>query len=301
MSPMLAGRRFSQSPASRHLRRLSTAPGAPGGACGIEDGRGSVVIIRAPQKPKLEQIFTCQRPVLFRGLAKKWKAMSWLDQTSSSYMRNRLNLAKEDVIVPMEFGDYMQGESQKGHVGLDSVFDTLEVEMGMNKEDRKLALRWYVAQHELKDISPTLLEDVETPDLCLTTGKKTIYRNNFWLNGAAGSSSPCHNDPFNNMLVQLHGEKEVTLFDDKSAEALYLASDTVQKNTSTIPFAKYEEEGTGEVDIPPTDFPLYHEAGKKTQYGPVTMMPGDALYIPFKYYHWCRAHGPSLSVNWWWL
>ena len=259
-----------------------------------------MVVISPPQKPKLDQIFKCQRPVLFKGLAKGWKAMKWLEEADGrSHMRHRL---RDNVIVPMELnGDYMHGTLEKAHVGLDSVLDTLGVEMAMKEQEQKQALKWYVAQHELKDISEALLEDVITPDLCLTTGKQTVYRNNFWLNGVAGSSSPCHNDPFNNMLVQLHGEKVVTLYDDKSSEALYLASDTVQKNTSLIPFADFEDQASGEVTVDTEKYPLYHEAGKKTQYGPVTMRPGDALFIPFKYYHWCRARGASLSVNWWWL
>lgn len=268
--------------------------------CGVGYGRCKVVIINPEHKPKLEQIFKCQRPVIFRELAKNWPAIKWL--TEENHLRKRLELSDDqDVVVPMEFGHYMQENHLKAHVGLSSVLDTLDVEMSMEQEDAKNAFSWYVAQHEVKDISTTLLEDLITPDLVLKTGKQTVYRSNIWLNGASGASSPCHQDPFNNMLVQLHGEKIVTLYDNSSTEALYPAIGTVQKNTSLIDFSQYEDKESSELLVDREKYPKYYQPGLKTQYGPCVIRPGDALYIPYKYWHYCRSRGTSLSVNWWWL
>ena len=264
-------------------------------------GQGKVVVIETKDsriRPKYDQIFTCQRPVLFKNYISHWPATSWLDDIPA--LQVRLQLTDEnDTVVPVELnGSYMSGDMQQAHVGLSSLLGTLDMEMKLDGEEK--GLQWYVAQLELKDISPMLVEeDTEVPEMC-RTGKGDLYRTNIWLNGTSGSSSDCHQDPFNNLLCQLHGTKTVTLYDPASAEALYPAINTAQKNTSTIDFAHYERQGD-EFAVDEQRYPLYHDPSKRTRYGPVTLEPGDALFIPHRYWHYVRAPNVSASVNFWWL
>ena len=282
-------------------------------SCGVRDGHGDVVVINMNDKrikPKVEQIYKCQRPVLFKHLAKDWPAMKWLGDLDG--LRKRLNLSdKNDIVVPLEIGpgSYMSEDRdfQKIHVGLSSLFDTLEIEMEMDAcwdGKGKRGLQWYLAQIELKELSPILLEDIDTHPAICKTGQGDLYRTQLWLNGASGNFSECHYDPFNNLLCQLYGEKTVTLYDcPEPSDAMYPAKGTVQKNTSAIPFGALlrEADGQGQMEVDRNAFPLFYDISKKTQYGPITLKPGDAIFIPFKYWHFIHSPSVSLSVNHWWL
>jgi len=162
--------------------------------------------------------------------------------------------------------------------------------------------RIYLAQHNIDEI-PILKDDIMIPRIC-NTGKGSLYRKNIWFGGPQGTVSPCHYDPFHNVLCQVIGEKEVILFDPCHTEALYPALHTVQKNTS-------------QVDISRPDlmtYPLYEDIlrsieTKKGIVGDAAMLsigrtilyPGDAVYIPFKWWHYCKTSKLSCSINFWWL
>lgn len=102
-----------------------------------------------------------------------------------------------------------------------------------------------------------------------------------------GSVSPCHYDPYHNVLVQVIGTKKIKRFDLKYSDYLYPAIGTLQKNTSLIDF-----------DCPDYNrFPL----ACQLQGYEVTLQEGDAIYIPKKWWHYCRADDISCSVNFWWV
>ena len=186
-------------------------------------------------------------------------------------------------------------------------------------------VRWYLAQHDLHSISPLLAQEVQVPhilspvspepgDGTSSSRRISIYRNNVWLGGHAGSASPCHYDPFHNLLVQIYGAKRVLLFDPQDSAGLYPALTTVQKNTSLIRSFEHED-GLGGVSADGSTrsgafagegagagagagyFPLY----KDVQGYEVVLQPGDALYIPYKWWHYCSTTSASCSANWWYL
>ena len=89
------------------------------------------------------------------------------------------------------------------------------------------------------------------------------------------------------MLCQIIGEKKIILFDPKDSNYLYPALGTKQPNTSLV-----------DIETPSIEkFPLFSKA-KAIE---VTLRPGDALFIPFKYWHYCKSLSNSCSVNFWWL
>jgi len=209
---------------------------------------------------------------------------------------------------------------------------------------RKSLARWYLAQHDVNSISPVLSRELQVPSMlslssashasdvpaspltqALAPKKLSIYRSNLWLGGHAGTASPCHFDPFHNLLVQVYGTKRVILFDPKDSCGLYPAVNTVQRNTSLIRSFEHDdgvgvtassatgsnsnsgaeaEAGAGArmnignvSEAPPGPFPLY----KSVQGFEAILQPGDALYIPFKWWHYCSTNSASCSVNWWYL
>ena len=268
------------------------------------------------------------KPLLLPGFAAAWPSVgkrtdprSWQNYSA---LKRRLQAVHGDddaaIVVPVEFGgSYMDADMQQQHVGFFSVLDVLEQERKQEakaKKQQQQHMRWFLAQHEVREVSPLLLDDVHVPHMLLmaaqghtagagagagaapssTSASLSIYRNNLWLGGHAGTCSPCHWDPFHNILVQVYGQKRVVLFDPalavNSPEALYAAEGARQRNTSLVTDICREDGGGGK-----EGFPLYAAA----QGVQVTLQPGDALFIPHKWWHYCATEGASCSVNWWFL
>ena len=230
-----------------------------------------------------------QHPIIIRGLVEQWPAVSdsntaWRDLAK---LKSRIS---DSVIVPVEVGNtYMDPNIRKAEVDLCSFLDYIQIEKHSSKSTDSFP-RVYWAQHELSEV-PEMHKDVAVPDMCLTTGKGTLYRTNIWFGGTEGSVSPCHFDPYDNLLCQVLGSKEVTVFSPEFGNTyLYPAVGTVQANTAMV-------------DISNPDFdvhPLYREGlrviseqntqneDKKQQGARGVLRPGDALYIPFKWWHYCE-------------
>eukprot|EP01032_Pedospumella_encystans_P033426 gene33426-37772_t len=102
---------------------------------------------------------------------------------------------------------YMDKNLKKVSVGLGSLLDYFL----LDKDSIASNPRVYWAQSELKDV-PEMFADITVPEMCTATGKGHLYRTNVWFGGALGSVSPCHFDPFHNLLCQVVGSKEVTVF-----------------------------------------------------------------------------------------
>jgi hypothetical protein len=223
------------------------------------------------------------QPTVVKNLASNWPALS----DSSRRWQNLKLLSErvlEDTIVPVEIGsNYMDPNIQKQDILLKSYLQFLDKQASQTSS--KYIPRVYLAQHQLNEI-PVMKDDVLIPDICKTL-KGHMYNSNIWFGGPQGTISPCHYDPFHNILVQIFGEKTVTLAASSYSKELYPAVGTVQKNTSLIDF----------------DSPDYkkHPLFQDVELFQVTLMEGDALYIPFKWWHHCKTNGMSCSVNFWWL
>ena len=124
------------------------------------------------------------------------------------------------------------------------------------------------------------------PEICTKTGKSHFYRSNIWL-GPADVVSPCHYDPFQNVLCQVIGSKRVILYSPSDSEYLYPARGTVQKNTSLV-------------DIENPDYARFPNFGKARALV-ADLHAGDMLFIPYKFWHFTRSTSTSCSLNFWWL
>jgi lysine-specific demethylase 8 len=60
----------------------------------------------------------------------------------------------------------------------------------------------YLAQHPLFDQIPELLDDIAVPDYCALNAEQGVLKRNAWF-GPAGTVSPLHHDPYNNLLAQV--------------------------------------------------------------------------------------------------
>lgn len=142
----------------------------------------------------------------------------------------------------------------------------------------------YLAQHQLLDQVPSLMDDIEVPDYCYT-GDEDNVDVNVWI-GPRGTISPPHTDPKNNLLCQVVGTKYVALFPIDQGPNLYPNEGSMMENTSRV-------------DLDNIDFKEFPNVGKLTGYSTV-LTPGDMLYIPPKVWHYVRSLEESFSVSFWW-
>ena len=151
--------------------------------------------------------------------------------------------------------------------------------------------RVYAAQSDAFSRHPLLGEDVACPPwalACMPRGEQPMV--NMWL-GSPLQMSPLHQDPYHNALCQVVGHKLVVLYPPGDTSKLSPCRPP-QSNTSQI--------------LDPTDeksmlrFPAAAEATPWL----AQLAPGDALFIPRKWWHFVRGEGDeepwNASVSYWW-
>lgn len=137
----------------------------------------------------------------------------------------------------------------------------------------------YLAQYEIFDQIPQLRQLLWTPPFI--DREECIV--NIWL-GPAGTRTPLHTDPYDNVLVQVCGGKTVYLVDPQYSLRILQegeAGDSCGKNTSALTIEDFDAK-----EIPY----LYADLG-----------PGDSLHIPRGWWHLVLSKSESLSVSFWHL
>ena len=214
-------------------------------------------------------IYRKQVPRLFQNVVSHWAAVSD-DEKKWSNLENLLHRIGKGVVAPIECdGSYMDKsmkilniDMQDYLIYLIKMKNHLANENSASKKDN--GWKMYLAQTELSDISTVLLEDISPRPIITTTGKGSIYRVNLWL--GYNTTSPCHHDPFQNILCQVFGKKHVILFAPNQSEYLYPAYGTLQRNTSLV-------------EIRNPDRSLHPLFDKVTGFS-CTLEEGDAVFIP---------------------
>jgi lysine-specific demethylase 8 len=254
----------------------------------------SVCMSEHLQKSYWTEIYEKNKPILIKGLVNDWRAVS--DNQLKWITGVRFDQIDKECLVPIEIGrNYMDKKLSIVHVGFGE-FSQYMLPSADNKDasttednhesNKNNENRVFLAQYSLQEI-PLLEDDVKPFPAIIQTGKGSLYRTNIWMGGEGGTESPCHYDPFHNIICQVYGKKEVILYSREENVNLYPAYGTVQKNTSLVDFIS--------PDI--VEHPLFSKAkGVRA-----VLEPGDGLYIPKGYWHYCTSKAASCSVNFWWL
>jgi lysine-specific demethylase 8 len=143
----------------------------------------------------------------------------------------------------------------------------------------------YLAQN---DLFQNLYKDIIIPEFCRedsarTVGLGRLYNIMLWL-GPWGCVSPLHNDPLDNFFMQYMGRKEILLYPPQTE--VYAGHNGQQRNTSPIEPTSFDK----------SSYPLFKpDQGLSCEIG-----PGDALYIPSRWWHFVLSTETSASVNVWW-
>lgn len=211
-----------------------------------------------------------RRPVVLRGLASDWPASR---RWSIDYLRRTFPAAVVTTIRAERGRVIMHGE--KGSIDepmrLDAYLDTLHED-----HDRYLT-------SPLRNLPETLRDDLPLPGYCAAAG----WRNgNLWI-GAPGTVARLHRDLADNLHTLVFGRKRVTLVAPRQSKLIY-------------PHGVFDSFPNGcRVDIERPDFARFPKLrGVETLV--TELEPGDAIYIPRRWWHHVRTLEVSVSVNYWW-
>lgn len=233
-----------------------------------------------------KELVIAQQPVIIKGMCSHWPAVKSTHRGWRNF--NYLMSSFGEYMVWMEYGgNYMSSAMKRHQVPLEMVLHYLQ----QRADDDKFEFV-YVAQQNIDEVHG-MMDDLIKPEITeISFDKKdgnsrgsTMYPTNLWL-GVAGVNSPCHYDPYQNVLCQIVGTKSIHLFSPDTSSLLYPAIGTLQKNTSKIDFEHYDE----------NMYPLF----KNTEAISAELSAGDALFIPQKWWHYCKNETLGISVNFWW-
>lgn len=229
--------------------------------------------------PSLEtfqnQYLESHTPVILTGIMEHWPAMAG----EKSWNLDRIRFLSGHRLVPIEIGSkYTEDDWTQS---LMTVSEFIDKFIENSSDDIPTG---YLAQHQLFDQVPEMKEDIITPDYCCL-GSEDEVDINAWF-GPQGTVSPLHQDPKENFLSQVFGEKFVRLYSTDFTKHVYPHGTMLLKNTS-------------QVDIENPDyvkFPLFRDAS----YFECILKPGEMLYIPKEYWHFVKSLSVSFSVSFWW-
>ncbi|XP_062579825.1 lysine-specific demethylase 8-like [Saccostrea cucullata] len=229
--------------------------------------------------PSLEtfqsQYLTSHTPVILTGLMEHWPAMTG----ARSWNLERIHSLAGHRLVPIEIGSkYTEDNWTQSLMTVGKFIDKF---IENSSEDIPTG---YLAQHQLFDQVPEMKEDIIIPDYCYLGSEEEVDIN-AWF-GPGGTVSPLHQDPKENFLSQVFGEKYVRLYSAEFTKSVYPHDTMLLKNTS-------------QVDIENPDyvqFPLFKDAC----YSECILKPGEMLYIPKEYWHFVKSLSVSFSVSFWW-
>ncbi|GKZ00957.1 hypothetical protein MPSEU_001047200 [Mayamaea pseudoterrestris] len=226
-----------------------------------------------------------QKAVVMRDFAgswratEKWRNLGWLAHVHGGRLvpvelgSMLAGTMKEEMLTFRQFiKKYMIDEKSKRIWSLDDAVDPLS----------HVA---YVAQHPLLNQITSLKDDLDmSPSIIGPSGPTHVY---LWI-GTGGTRTPLHFDSYDNLFVQLVGAKYVRLYSANETSKLY-----VNKQCA------YGLQGNmSDVDCEREDFDK-HPLAREAAFEEVLLLPGDALFIPARTWHYVRSLTTSISVNYW--
>lgn len=213
-----------------------------------------------------------QQPVRIRGAIDHWPALRrW---------------SPADFVE--RFGDYQVDTyaMQDGHIILDPKTGFQLVRMSIREYVEHLLEvtepRFYL-RAKLGKILPQLLDELTIPAYC---ANRLALRYNLWFSGK-GTVTALHFDLPHNLVAQVYGSKRFLLFPHTESHHLYR-----EPWLSATPHL-------ARVDPEAPDFSRYPRLLKARGYA-CTLVPGDLLFIPSRFWHHANSLTPSISTNFWW-
>ncbi|KAB8296132.1 hypothetical protein EYC80_008925 [Monilinia laxa] len=255
------------------------------------------VLDEAPSALEFMRFVSLNRPFIVRGFASDWEATTtWsLSHLKSTLSSNQVNVAvtphgNADSPTPNEEGNVVFVKPWEESQSFPEFVDFVSQQELRGRKEGEDILYAQTQNDNLRNEYSSLFSSVEKDipfaRIALQQDPDAI---NLWI-GNSYSLTSLHKDPYQNIYVQVLGQKHFTLLPPLFHPCI------------------------NEPDTPPTELPIAtwdpdNPSVNPTKYSHlaqpmhVTLKPGDMLYLPALWYHKvgqsCSEEGICVAVNYW--
>lgn len=235
-------------------------------------------------------IVPAARPVVFRGLVSHWPAVQAARQGDEALFAYLSRFDRQEpvgtLIAPPEAGgrffydDALTGFNfQGGRARLSKSFDFLlanrEAERPASLAAQSIPAHSHLPGFSAENASPLLDPSVEP---LLWLGNRVIVA--------------AHQDPYENLACVVAGRRRFTLFPPEAAADLYIGPFEKTPGGPPISLVSFDD----------PDLERHPRFARALEVAEVVeLAPGDALFIPYLWWHHVRSLAPvNLLTNYWW-
>ncbi|MET3666769.1 hypothetical protein ABIC66_003396 [Caulobacter sp. 1776] len=235
-------------------------------------------------------IVPAARPVVFRGLVSHWPAVEAARRGDEALFDYLARFDRQEpvgtLIAPPEAGgrffynDALDGFNfQSGRARLAKSFAFLlanrDVERPATLAAQSISTSAHLPGFSAENVSPLLEPEVEP---LLWLGNRVIVA--------------AHQDPYENLACVVAGRRRFTLFPPEAVADLYIGPFEKTPGGPPISMVSFDEPDLER-------HPRFARALEVAE--TVELAPGDALYIPYLWWHHVRSLEPvNLLTNYWW-
>lgn len=254
----------------------------------INPHRRSKPVLEAPnlnQTSFLADFYDKNQPVVVRNAITHTPAV----QTWSPDYFGHLMKEKESVLSIIDMEEHSKHLPYTiKHIPLK--MHALVSQLTANESINSLTKRLYVLKSNLDEL-PEIKDDITLPDFSQALNHME-HSAHLWI-GQSDTHTSLHFDEYDNIFLQIYGEKSILLFPPKDSP--FLNPCKPNKETGLRNIHRSHISCTDMLDH------VNHPSNRTTPYH-VHVQPGDALYIPKGWWHEVRGLSkPTISVNYWFL
>ncbi len=236
------------------------------------------------------EIRPAEQPVVLKNLVGDWpavRAARQSDEAAAAYFKGLDKGRKTTVsLLPREaLGRYFYTPDMKGfNFNVDQATPSHVLDWLLDHRTDPEAVTIYVQSLATADYMPDFEPQNVMPLLQQSYGPR------LWVGNAVRTQT--HFDPSYNIACLVAGKRRFTLFPPEQIVNLYPSPFDTAPGGVPISMAGIEEPDF-------TTYPRLKDALETAQ--AAELEPGDALFIPYAWWHHVQSQGPfNLLVNYWW-
>ncbi len=237
------------------------------------------------------EILPARQPVVLKGLVSDWPVVQAARESNSAVAAifKRLDTSGKSASIsikpPVHKGAYFYNDDLTGYnFMIDQSTVSALLDRLLENEDREDFVTIYAQSIILADYMPAFEADHPLPVLALSTGPR------LWLGNRVRTQT--HFDPSHNIACVVAGKRHFTLFPPEQIDNLYPGPFDFAPGGVPVSMVPLENPDFGK-------YPLFAKALEQAQYA--DLEPGDALYIPYAWWHHVQSQtGVNALVNYWW-
>ncbi len=238
------------------------------------------------------EVFPLQEPVLIKGQFSDWPAVKAANTSRANLVEYLKSfdigaIAKASICPKINLGRFYYDENDLSKMNFESfnqpfsvILETLD--KLADKEQRDAI---YLQSHPVEDLMP---------GFSLANNMYLLPKHNsearLWIGNELRVQT--HFDPSYNLAIVISGKREFSLFPPSQLENLYCGPLEINPGGVPISLANIEE----------PDFEKFPKLKTALEYGQIAEMEaGDALFIPYMWWHHVQSRGPfNVLLNYWW-